>query len=194
MGEGGEHLQRTLEQRHVLLSDLLELAKGEDAKCRLQVFAHLFLIAGERDHRLIEITGHQKLHAVAVETDELTQEADRQQVLSFLLLLDDDLGQNRAGDILACFRVMSDEISAFLNHPSKIVEGDVAARCRVVESAVGIFFDDNRFAAARVIVRGAHAHGISPRRRSPSPTIQGFEAIASSKTRRPHADRFRDRH
>jgi len=70
------------------------LAEREDAEGRAQRVAHLVLVARERDHRLLQITRHQELHAVAVEPDQLTQEADRQQVLTLLLLLDDDLGQH----------------------------------------------------------------------------------------------------
>ena len=45
---GRQHLQRLLEQRHVLLAHLLELAEREDAEGRAQIVAHLLLVAGER--------------------------------------------------------------------------------------------------------------------------------------------------
>ncbi len=98
---GRQHLQRALEQRHVLLAHLIELAERKDAEGGPQRVAHLLLIAREGDHRLLQVARHEKLHAVAVKPDQLPQKADRQQVLPFLLLLDDDLGQHRAGDVLA---------------------------------------------------------------------------------------------
>ena len=166
--KGRQHLQRALEQRHVLLAHLLELAEREDAEGRLQALAHLLLVAVERDHRLFEVTGHQKLHAVAVEPDQLAQKADRQQVLALLLLLDDDLGQHRAGDVLAGLGVMSDEIAALLDQLGEIVERDIAARRRVVEPPVGVFLDDDRLGRSA----GLSLFGVFMR--APSPVGNGL--------------------
>jgi cyanate lyase len=82
------------------------------------------------------------LQVVAVEPDELAQEADRQQVVAALLLfLDDDLGQDRAGDVVAGLGVEDDEVLAVLHHLAEMVERDVARRRGVVEPAVGVFLD-----------------------------------------------------
>ncbi len=58
-----------------------------------------------------QIARHHHLHAVAVEADQLAQEGDRQQILAAFLvfLLEDDLRQHRAGDVLAGLGVVDDE-------------------------------------------------------------------------------------
>ena len=141
---GRQHAQRALEHRHVLFADLLELAEREHAEGGAQIAAHLLLVAGEGFHRLLQIAGHEELHIVAIEADQLAQKADRQQVLPLLLLLDDDLGQHRAGQILAGLGVLDDEIAALFDHAGEVVERHVAAGRRVVEAAVGVFLDDDR--------------------------------------------------
>ena len=80
--------------------NVLRLDPGED-----------LLVAREQLHRLVEIARQQDLQIVAVEADELAQEVDRQQVLpAFLvLLLEDDLGQHRAGDVLAGLGIVAEQ-------------------------------------------------------------------------------------
>src|ERR1700730_8492876 len=89
---------------------------------------------------------------------------------------------------------MRNKVTALLDHLCEIVEGDVGARRRIVETAVGVLLDDDWFRVARSIaVRGAHVRGVS-HRGWPSPsTIQRFDGSAASKTRRLHDDRFRGR-
>ena len=104
--------------------------------------AEFFLLAGQRLDRDFEIARHQHLHAVAVETDELAQERNRQQVLAFfVLLLEDDLGEHRAGDVLAGLGVIDDEILAGLDHGGEVFERHVGARAGIVESPVGVLFN-----------------------------------------------------
>src|SRR3546814_5918597 len=69
-------------------------------------------------------------------------------VLALAFFLDDDLGQHRAGDVLARLRVVDDEILPVLHHLAQMVEGDVAARRRVVQPPVGVFLDRDRRAVA----------------------------------------------
>src|SRR3546814_13526414 len=69
-------------------------------------------------------------------------------VLALAFFLDDDLGQHRAGDVLARLRVVDDEILAVLHHLAQMVEGDVAARRRIVQPPVGVFLDCDRRAVA----------------------------------------------
>jgi hypothetical protein len=149
-----------------------------------KVARRLLLIAREGGHRLLQIAGHQELHAVAVKPNQLPQKADRQQVLPLLLLLDDDLGQDRAGDVFAGLGVVDHEIAAFLDHRGEIVERHIAARRRVVEPAIGVFLDDNRLlVAARLLAaRIGHAPLIPPDRRCCYATIQRFVRSASSNT------------
>jgi hypothetical protein len=143
-----------LEEREVLLAHLFERAEREEPAERvLQALAHLLLIAPEGGHRVFEIARHQPLHAVAVEPNELAQEADRQQVLpAFALFLDDDLGEDGASDVLARLGVIDDEIGMGFDHAGEIVQRHIARCRRVVEASIGVFLDDDRrrFGATRV--------------------------------------------
>src|SRR5205814_4652282 len=133
--------------------------------------------------RLFEVSRHEKLHAVAVKADQLAQKADRQQVLPLLLLLDDDLGQHRAGEVLAGLGVVDDEIATLLDQRGKIVERHIAAGRSIVEPPVGVFLDDHWFGAAWLAAAGtAHAPGVPRKGRCCSATIQRFAVPASSKT------------
>ena len=74
------------------------------------MLVELLLFADERFERDFEITGNQHLQTITVEADELAQEIDRQETLPLLvLLLENDLRQNRAGDVrrLAYFLIVS---------------------------------------------------------------------------------------
>src|SRR5258708_12046025 len=63
---------------------------------------------------------------------------------------------------------MRNKVTAILDHLCEILEGDVSARRRIVETAVGILFDDHRFrVACHIAVRDAHVRGFSPRGWSP---------------------------
>ncbi len=108
---------------------------------------------------MLEITRHQPLHTAAVKPDELSQKADRQQIVALRFLLDDDLGQDRAGDVLARFRIIDDEVAAFLDHPAEVVEGHITARRRVVEAPIRIFLDDDRGCLGRGGL--THSDGLS---------------------------------
>src|SRR5262249_60287277 len=116
-----------------------------------------------------------ELHTVAVTADQVAQEADRQQILPFLFLLDDDLGQYRAGQVLAGLGVVDDEIAALLDHLGEVVEGHIAARRGVVEPAIGVFLDDDGLFPARLVAAGStHAPGIPPHTTCCSATIPRF--------------------
>ena len=67
--------------------------------------------------------------------------------MALALLLEDDLGQDRAGDVLAGLGVIDDEVGALLHHFGEIVEGDIGAGRGVVEAPVGVFLDDDRVCA-----------------------------------------------
>ena len=56
------------------------------------------------------------------------------------------------------------QLAAETRRAIQILEGDVGARRRIVETAVGVFLDDDRFRVARSIaVRGTHVGDVSPR-------------------------------
>src|SRR6266446_5232373 len=79
---------------------------------------------------------------------------------------------------------MRNKVTAILDHLCEILEGDVSARRRIVETAVGILFDDHRFrVACHIAVRDAHVRGFSPRGWSP-PRPQYSESTAAPHQRR----------
>jgi hypothetical protein len=148
---GAEHARRALEERHVLPRHVLELRHREEpAEGILDVAADLLLVAREVLHRDLEVARQERVELVVVEADELAQEADRQQVPALAVLLQDDLGEDRAGDVLAGLGVVDDEVLAAAHHLAQLVEGDVAAGGRVVEPPVRVLLDDRHVAARAV--------------------------------------------
>jgi hypothetical protein len=87
----------------------------------------LLLVPAESFHALFQVARHQELQVVAVQADQLAQEVDGQHGLPLGLLLDDDLGQDGAGDILARLGVVHHRSAAGAHHLAQLVEGDVAA-------------------------------------------------------------------
>src|SRR5262249_34534149 len=99
--ERREHGKRAFEHLHVPPHLILERAERAAAESVRHMLAEFFLLAGQRVDGDFEIARHQHLHAVAVQADELTQEGDGQETLPLLvLLLEDDLRQDLAGDVL----------------------------------------------------------------------------------------------
>jgi methyl-accepting chemotaxis protein len=86
---------------------------------------------------------HQELQVVAIEADQLAQEVDGQHVLPLRLFLDDDLGQDRAGDVLAGLGILDREIGPVAHHLGEIIQGHVGTGGGVVEPAIGVFLDDD---------------------------------------------------
>jgi hypothetical protein len=83
--------------------------------------------------------------AVAVEADELPQECGRQKVLARLVfLLENNLREHRAGDVVSGLGVIDKEVFAVLHHGGQILKCDVGAGAGVVEAPVGVLFDRNR--------------------------------------------------
>src|SRR5512146_2271960 len=110
-GERAEQAERALEGCKVLAHLLLHRLEGRRAEGMGESPAVLLLLAGERVEAEFEIARHQPLHAVAIEADQLAQEADGKQVRASALLLDDDLREHRMGEIFPSLRVVDDEVS-----------------------------------------------------------------------------------
>ena len=144
--ERHEHREGALEHFHVPPHLVFERGERAGAEGVAHLMAKFLLLAGQRFDRHFEIARHQHLHAVAVEADELAQEGDGQEILpALVLLLEDDLGQHRAGDVLAGLGIVDDEILAVLDHPREVFERDIGAGAGVVEAPVGVLLDDDRF-------------------------------------------------
>ena len=148
--ERGEHGEGALEHFQVPARLVLQRAERSAAEGLGDVLSELLLLTGERFERNLQVTRDQHLHAVAVEADELAQEIDRQQTLPFLvLLLEDDLRQNRAGDVLAALGVVDHEILARFHHGGEIFERHIGAGAGIIEAPVGIFLDRDWLARRR---------------------------------------------
>jgi hypothetical protein len=81
---------------------LFERCEGGPAEGAGHLLAKLLLLAGQHVDRPFEIFRHHHLHAVAIEADQLPQERGREQILSGLVfLLENDLREHRAGDVVA---------------------------------------------------------------------------------------------
>jgi diguanylate cyclase (GGDEF)-like protein/PAS domain S-box-containing protein len=140
--EGREHGESLLEHLHVAPHLILKRAKAADAEGLGHLLAEFALLAGQRLHRLLEEAWHQQLHAVAIETNQLPQKGDWQQALAFFVfLLENDLRQHRAGDVLAALGVINDEILAGFHHDGEVLKRHVGAGSGVVEAPVGVFLD-----------------------------------------------------
>ena len=149
-GEGREHRQRLIERGEILLRQFLQGGEGAGGE-RLRTkhaacgFAHRLLLARKAVDREFQIARQDRLHAVAVEADQLAQERRRQQRLPLnSLLLEDDLGEDRAGDVFIGLGVVNDEIFARFHHFRQIGQRHIRARRRVIQATIGVLLDCNR--------------------------------------------------
>src|SRR6185437_8763398 len=119
--ERREHGESLLEHLHVPPHLILERAETADTEGLRHLFAEFALLAGERVDGSFEEARHHHLHAVAVEPDQLPQEGDRQKALAFLVfLLENDLREHGAGDVVAALGVIDDKIFAVLHHRRQV--------------------------------------------------------------------------
>ena len=81
----------------LLVDDLERL--GAYTEAAQQLVAEVLLLAGELFKGHFKIARNQGLHLIAVKANELAQEFYRQQILPFAFFLEDNLGQDRAGDV-----------------------------------------------------------------------------------------------
>src|SRR5689334_15080258 len=110
-GKGSEQAERLFERREILAHLLLHRLEGGGAEGMGETPPILLLLAGERIEAELEIARHKLLHRVAVEADQLAQKADGKEVGAPAFLLDDDLGQDRMGEIFPGFGVVDDKVS-----------------------------------------------------------------------------------
>ena len=137
-----EHREGLLKQFHVAADMFFQRRKRRSGESIGQLLAEFFLLARQRVDRLFEIFRHHHLHAVAVEADQLAQERGRQQVLAGLVFLfEDDLGQHRAGDVVAGLGVIDEEILAVLDHRGEVFERHIGAGAGIIEPPVRVFLD-----------------------------------------------------
>src|SRR5581483_7773096 len=143
-GEGREQAERLLEGGEVLAHLLLHRLEGGGAEGVRESPAVLLLLARQRIEAELEIARHELLHRVAVEANQLPQEADGKQVGAPALLLNDDLREHRMGEVFAGLRVVDDKVSLAPHHFGEVLERHIGARVGIIEPAVGVFLDDDR--------------------------------------------------
>ena len=59
-------------------------------------------------------------------------------IAALAILFQDDLGQDRSGQVVAALGIMHHEMLALPDHAAQIVQRDVAARARIVQATVGV--------------------------------------------------------
>jgi hypothetical protein len=78
--------------------------------------AHLALVALQRFQAGLQILRDEGLNGVAVKTDQLAQEVDRQHVGAARFLIHDDLGEDIVRDVLARLGVHDLEVAFLPDH------------------------------------------------------------------------------
>ena len=144
LGERREQAERPLERGEILAYLLLHRLECGSAEGVGESAAILLLLAGERIEAELEIARHQLLHAVAVKADQLPQETDGQEVRPPAFLLDNDLCQDRMGEVFTGFGIVDDEVALAPNHFGQVLERHIGACVGIVEPAVRVFLDDDR--------------------------------------------------
>ena len=126
--ERRKHLHGIFNEGHVLLADFFQGIEGEDPiQCLLHIGAHLFFIALKGLHGMFQVAGYQTAQLIAVETDQLAQKSDGQQVLAALgFFFHNNLRQNRAGDVFAGLGVKDDKIGSVLDHLGQMFQRHIA--------------------------------------------------------------------
>jgi hypothetical protein len=64
--------------------------------------------------------------------------------LALGFFFENDLGENRAGNVIAGTRVLDFKLGAFLDHRGKVIERHIRRSLGVVETPIGVLFDDHR--------------------------------------------------
>ena len=173
-----EHRKGLLKQFHVAADMLFERRERRPAECIGELLAEFLLLARQRVDRLFKIFRHHHLHAVAVEPDQLPQESGRQQILARLVFLfEDDLRQHRAGDVVAGFGVIDEEVLALLHHRCEILERHIGTGAGIIEPPVRVFLDSGGLVSFRHGLTYAH------RGREPDGTAAGLTSNATQQSK-----------
>jgi hypothetical protein len=98
----------------------------------------------ERVDRTLEVRAHQSLHGVAVVTDDVGEHVGGEHRHPARFLLEDDLQQDRAREVIARLRVLHLEHLVPEDQVLHFRERDVRGRLGVVETAVRVLLDDAR--------------------------------------------------
>src|SRR5579859_5209766 len=117
VGERRKHLHGAIEERQILPDLLIKSYDARGVAERLKLGAHAFLLLREARQRQLKITRQKGLHRVSVKADQLAKELDRKQALALLaFFLENDLSEDRSGDVLIGLSVIDNEIGVLLDH------------------------------------------------------------------------------
>ncbi|MNT58502.1 hypothetical protein D3C72_1959400 [compost metagenome] len=95
----------------------------------------------ERLHVLFQVGAHHALHGVAIVADDLRQHAAREHGRAVRFLFQNDLQQDAARQIFIGFGIDDGKHLIVQHQLLDVRQGDVGAGLRVVQTAVGIFFN-----------------------------------------------------
>ena len=101
------------------------------------------LLLLEHGQALFQVAGEQTLHGAAVKADDLGQHIGSEQGLAPGLLLQHDLHQHRAGEVVAAVGVPHPQAHPGQHQLAHVRQGDVTARLGVVEAAIGVLLDQS---------------------------------------------------
>ncbi len=130
----------------------------------------LALDVGEGLNILFQVGAHHALHGVAIETDDLRQHVAGEHRRAAGLFFQDDLQQDAAGQVFVGLGIDHIEFFIIEHQLLDVRQGDVGAGLGIVQTAIGIFFNQ----AVSIFFRTTHhkstycaaAHTLTIRKKS----------------------------
>src|SRR2546430_16276770 len=126
------------------------------------LFRSEFLLAQQPADALLQVRRQHLLYRITVEANDGLEQLQAQHRGSELLLAGDDLQQDAARDVIAALVVHHLDPLAARDQLAQVIEGDVAAVLRVVQTPIGVFAYQALFGH----VCGLSAGHASPRARA----------------------------
>jgi hypothetical protein len=171
-GPGVAHAARhRLEERFLLGAHRLEPGHGGHRVDRGHVLHHLRLPLLEHLETHGQEIGHDGLRLRRIGAHQVSQHADRQNVLPPAFVFGDDLQKVLPGQVVAGFQIDDLHLAPVADEPGDIVERHVVGCLGVVEPSAGIPLDQERPVGGSV---GAFPVAIGP----PFPAVQHVAAYA----------------
>ena len=153
-----ETLLQRLPEVHVALGQVVEHRPRRLAEDVVELAAELLLLIEEDLQALLQIAAHEALQRIAVETDDLREQVRREHRLPALLVLRDDLEQDRAGQVVAGLGVADLELFVVEHELAHLFERDVARNLGVIQPPVRVLLDGAQLCHAATLAEYAVAH------------------------------------
>jgi hypothetical protein len=145
MSERHPHAHGVAEHLHVATGMFFNETQRISLEGTLHLVTQFLAVARERGERAFQVAGQHGLHGISIEADQLTEESGGQQMLAAAFLLEDNLAEDSAGNVVAGLGICHDEVFAALHHAREVVQRHIGRRARVIEATVGVLLDDRRF-------------------------------------------------